>query len=156
MSKRNQPNLDKMELRHCQSCSAEVPHTWHYYRTKSGSRRVQWRCVDCNRNNKKNSKLRKWANLYALTGCECWICGYSKTTDALDFHHLDPTEKSFAISRKKHAYALWRLIEEAIKCALLCSNCHRELHADLFCIWEPSLKNRHQRLKNALRSLRPS
>lgn len=31
-------------------------------------------------------------------GGKCEICGYDKCVDALDFHHLDPSEKEFRIS----------------------------------------------------------
>lgn len=44
---------------------------------------------------------------------------------ALDFHHLDPSQKEHEpakiTSRKK-------LLEEIKKCIVLCSNCHRKLH----------------------------
>lgn len=48
----------------------------------------------------------------------------------LEFHHLDPSGKDFALS----AYAsksLARLKREAAKCIVLCANCHRKEHASL-------------------------
>lgn len=62
-----------------------------------------------------------------MLGGKCIRCGYDKCIDALDLHHRDPNEKDFTLSQK-WTYKLDKLIEEAKKCDLLCSNCHRELH----------------------------
>lgn len=60
-------------------------------------------------------------------GGKCELCGYNKYIGALEFHHKDEKQKSFAISN-----ALTRGIdksrEEAKKCVLICANCHREVH----------------------------
>ena len=61
---------------------------------------------------------------------ECGICHYNKCPAALEFHHLDPNEKEFtfgSLSTRSFSF----LCEEAKKCVLLCSICHREVHADL-------------------------
>lgn len=63
-------------------------------------------------------------------GSKCCICGYSKCIEAFDLHHIDSEDKNFNISSFK--IRNWDIIkEEAKKCVLLCSNCHRELHAGL-------------------------
>ena len=49
---------------------------------------------------------------------------------ALDFHHIDPTKKEFAISKLK-AYSFYKLKPELDKCVLLCKNCHAEYHAGI-------------------------
>jgi hypothetical protein len=36
----------------------------------------------------------------AYKGGECSICGYNKCVAALEFHHLNPSEKDFTISAK--------------------------------------------------------
>ena len=38
---------------------------------------------------RKNTKNRMVA---AMGGC-CQVCGYNKSTNALEFHHIDPKEK---------------------------------------------------------------
>lgn len=63
-------------------------------------------------------------------GGKCEHCGYDKYLGALDFHHCDPSKKDFTIGDKK--YKLKDCIEETKKCILICSNCHRELHAKLW------------------------
>ena len=64
-------------------------------------------------------------------GNKCQLSGYSKYHGALDFHHIDPSEKSFNLSMDQ-LYRSWELItKELDKCVLVCSNCHREIHAGL-------------------------
>lgn len=59
-------------------------------------------------------------------GNKCCICGYTKCTEALEFHHLDPKEKMFSISSNSNKK--WEtLLPEINKCVLLCANCHREV-----------------------------
>jgi len=61
-------------------------------------------------------------------GGKCEICGYDKCIDALEFHHKDPKEKEFTLS-KIMSYAWSRIKKELDKCVLVCSNCHREIHS---------------------------
>lgn len=73
--------------------------------------------------------IKEWALEYK--GNKCCVCGYNKCVDALDFHHLDPSQKEFQLSDRNLSND-WRLVRpELDKCVLLCSNCHRELHAGL-------------------------
>lgn len=46
---------------------------------------------------------------------------------ALEFHHVNRSDKLFAISRKGHTRTLEKAMEETAKCVLLCANCHREV-----------------------------
>jgi hypothetical protein len=60
-------------------------------------------------------------------GGECSECGYNKCPEALDFHHVNPEDKDFALSGRLSKS--WDVIElELQKCKLLCANCHREEH----------------------------
>lgn len=77
---------------------------------------------------KTRVKLRQMAIDY-LGGC-CNICGYSKYVEVLEFHHKDPSTKSFAISANP-TRAWEKTKPELDKCVLLCGNCHRETHAGL-------------------------
>src|SRR5437764_6667606 len=61
-------------------------------------------------------------------GC-CQICGYGRCMEALEFHHLDPTQKDFGISKKGYTRSWEKTKGEIEKCILLCANCHREVHA---------------------------
>lgn len=64
-------------------------------------------------------------------GGKCVICNYNRCVQALEFHHLDPTQKEFSIGDKGHTRSWERVKEELDKCVLLCSNCHKEVHAGL-------------------------
>jgi len=60
-------------------------------------------------------------------GGQCAICKYDGCLEAMDFHHVTEGEKDFTISSRMTS---WKVIEaELRKCALLCSRCHREVHA---------------------------
>jgi hypothetical protein len=59
----------------------------------------------------------------------CRLCGYDRCPAALQFHHLDPGEKSFALSREGVTRSLAEAQAEAAKCVLLCANCHAEIEA---------------------------
>lgn len=64
-------------------------------------------------------------------GGKCQICGYGNCLEALDFHHIHPEEKTFNFN--KGQTKSWDVnIEELKKCVLLCSNCHREVHAGIY------------------------
>lgn len=59
----------------------------------------------------------------------CQKCGYHKSAAALDFHHLDPTQKDTSVARMiSNNYTLDKVYEEIKKCICLCANCHREFH----------------------------
>lgn len=58
----------------------------------------------------------------------CIYCGETELM-CLDFHHRDPEQKEFGISR-----GVLRgkdLLKEIAKCDVVCANCHRKLHAGL-------------------------
>lgn len=75
-------------------------------------------------NTRKCSQARK-AKAVALLGGACVVCGLEDHSAVYDFHHRDPSQKDFAISRGKN----WDIIaEELKKCDLVCSNCHRKIH----------------------------
>lgn len=63
-------------------------------------------------------------------GGKCERCGYDTYLGTLDFHHINQTEKDFTIGNRD--FRLKDCIEESKKCVLLCANCHREIHANLW------------------------
>lgn len=73
------------------------------------------------KNRRRNIKLR----LVEMNGGKCNICGYNKCLAALEFHHKNPKEKEFHISRNR---SFAETLMESKKCILVCSNCHHELH----------------------------
>jgi hypothetical protein len=65
----------------------------------------------------------------AYKGGACEQCGYGRRIDAFDFHHRDPAEKDFTMSDGGLTRSWEKVKAELDKCALLCANCHREIHA---------------------------
>jgi hypothetical protein len=62
-------------------------------------------------------------------GGSCILCGYDRYVGALQFHHVDASEKEFGLSSRGLTRSLERLRAEARKCVLLCGNCHAEVEA---------------------------
>jgi 5-methylcytosine-specific restriction endonuclease McrA len=78
-------------------------------------------------------KRRKVVRLKAIAykGGRCQLCGYDRCPEALEFHHLVDGEKDFGVSSRGYTRSWDRVKEEVDKCALLCANCHREVHAGI-------------------------
>lgn len=110
---------------HCSSCNQDLPAD-----SFSWGRKRYPHCKECRRLKSIESRQQiKQKAVDSKGGC-CQICGYSKTTYALHFHHLDPKEKDFNITG--HGYQQWNQIEtELKKCVLLCTRCHSEAHEGL-------------------------
>ena len=79
------------------------------------------------------ARRRRMLRLRAIQykGGKCSNCGYNRCIAALDFYHLDPTQKEFGISMDGITRSWIRIQSELDKCVLVCSNCHREIHAKI-------------------------
>jgi transposase len=86
-----------------------------------------FRCQRCRIEAVERRRRRVKEILVAEAGGACVLCGYSRNLAALHFHHLDPSEKSFAVAGAGIARALERSRAEAAKCVLLCATCHAEV-----------------------------
>ena len=88
-----------------------------------------YRCSRCRSDavSRRRRKLKQM--LVEEAGGRCRLCGYEACLSALEFHHLLPEEKRFAMSHRGVARSIERARAEAEKCVLLCSNCHAEVEA---------------------------
>jgi hypothetical protein len=86
-------------------------------------------CYDCMPAGHQLRRSEFIQKIKQARGNKCQRCGYSRCSAALEFHHLDPAKKEFTISNAN--FKLKDALRETKKCILLCSNCHRELHAQL-------------------------
>lgn len=84
---------------------------------------------------KKDFNYQPWRGierkleLIKFFNSECKICGYKRNLSALEFHHINPSEKEFTLDSRHLSGRKWEtLIEESKKCILLCANCHRQHH----------------------------
>ena len=77
-------------------------------------------------------KLTRKANkekAIELLGGKCSRCDGTFHPAAMDFHHRDQDKKEKSVATMWHNK--WEVIvEEIIKCELLCANCHRVEHFD--------------------------
>ncbi len=94
------------------------------YDKKKGHRRFV-----CNSCKTVGFAISKKKRAIEYKGGECVKCGYKKYYGALEFHHTDPSKKDFQISTNL-SKAWEKLKKELDKCILVCSNCHREIHAE--------------------------
>lgn len=91
--------------------------------------RGYYRCTQCRSAAVSRRRRRIKATLVGEMGGACQLCGYSRCMAALEFHHLDPAEKTFAVGQYGISRSLEKAREEARKCVPLCSNCHAEVEA---------------------------
>lgn len=90
-------------------------------------------CKACNNLNVTTRQREFKQKCINYKGGSCIYCGYNSCLAALEFHHIDPTQKDFEISNIK--YTSWDknkdiIIPELDKCELVCSNCHKAIHFD--------------------------
>lgn len=96
-----------------------------------------------NRRVKRRAKSRERVSLLVeMLGGKCCVCGLIDHSVVYDFHHTDPSQKEFAISRAIGNISWERTVAECEKCILLCAICHRKLHCGLVGLDEIKQLNR--------------
>jgi len=126
---RSKNTRDIPTSKRCPRCTEELPEE-AFGRRKGSHRngRLMPYCKRCTAQEGIERQRRLKQLCVTYKGGQCCRCGYSKSLAALDFHHRDPTQKDFSISR--YGLTSWsaQLQSELDKCELLCANCHREAH----------------------------
>ncbi len=90
----------------------------------------RWACKRCVGEAVTRRKQKLKRILVEEAGGCCAVCGYDRCVINLTFHHIDPTQKSFAMTMAVgRSIAAFRA--EAKKCVLVCANCHGEIEAGL-------------------------
>ncbi len=87
------------------------------------------RCKKCRAEAVSRRRRRVKQMLVDEAGGKCELCGYSKSLCALEFHHRDPSTKTFGIAYRGITRGIDTVRKEAEKCVLLCANCHAEVEA---------------------------
>ena len=83
--------------------------------------------LKCHMNNKA-----AWMEEIKKRGMDrCFLCGYNKCFAAIDFHHIDPSDKEIRISAVIRMVPTEKRKAELDKCVALCANCHRETHVNM-------------------------
>lgn len=129
------PHHKKLQEKECLICKKRfIP--------KSAAANLRTCCYNCMPEGIQLTRGGFLAKIKEVRGGQCIRCGYNKCFKALEFHHLDPTQKDFTISNDH--FKLKEAIEESKKCILLCSNCHKEFHAGLWSLDELNLKEKEE------------
>lgn len=118
-------------MKTCTKCRLTKPLSEFYRdRSKNGYRPY---CRICDKTRIVLIQHRFKEKMVFYKGGSCMKCGYAKNIAALDFHHRDPRQKSFAVGKFRSLRGrTWKEIaRELDKCDLLCANCHREEHNPL-------------------------
>ena len=92
--------------------------------------RGYYRCAKCRSENVSKRRRKLKQTLVEYKGGKCEKCGYDKCIDALEFHHIDPTQKDKNFGNIK--IRKWEdQKKELDKCICVCANCHIEIHSEL-------------------------
>lgn len=133
-------------LKACSGCNTVKPVTeFHKHRQRG----YQAQCKAC----RKEQSRRSYAadpssyarrNAEYRDGIRDWLrqfketlrCSRCDTTDSrvLEFHHRNPSEKSFNIGDvTRRGVSIARIRAEILKCDVMCANCHRIVEWELRC-----------------------
>ena len=74
----------------------------------------------------RRKEFKEWYINYK-SNLKCSKCGFSHPA-ALDFHHIDPTQKEFTLGASGKDVSKEKFLKEVDKCIVLCANCHRIHH----------------------------
>ena len=116
-------------MKKCRKCGSVKSELDFYKRTQSYDG-LDYLCKNCrkqiNRQHYKQYHFTDNKEFIETLKTNCIKCGEDRKW-VIEFHHIEPSEKSFIISncgtRSKSS-----LLKEAAKCICLCANCHKELH----------------------------
>lgn len=114
----------------CSKCKIEKDES-EFYSNKRTPDGLDYYCKGCRRGSSGSSEsswkyIEDAKNFVESLKTECCKCGEDRPW-VIQFHHVDPKNKSFTISNHgtRSRSSIWK---EASKCVCLCSNCHDEFH----------------------------
>jgi hypothetical protein len=103
------------------------------YKNKEDQAKAQARHYEKNKQyyidkaSEQKKKSKKWMHEYR-SQLKCEYCDENHPA-CLDFHHVNPKEKSFSVGEGlARGRSINSLLKEIQKCIVLCANCHRKLH----------------------------
>lgn len=125
-----------IQMKRCMKCKLEKPESNFYHNAKMDDC-LDFYCKSCrNEQTKRYAKKNNYVYVkgYAQQKKEiveslkspCEKCGEQRLY-LIQFHHVDPKEKSFIISTH-YSKSMLSILNEIGKCVCLCSNCHDEFH----------------------------
>ena len=124
----------------CSKCKVEKPNS-EFYKRNDRSYGLTSMCKTCNQTDRVERQHNFKQQCVDYKGGECQCCGYNDCNSALDFHHVDPKTKKFGIGKCRKTKMTQKILDELDKCILVCSNCHREIHAGYRDITKENISN---------------
>jgi transposase len=118
----------------CSKCKTVKPlDDFYNMMTKNRTHEKSGYCKKCS-NNYHTERVRKVKiKMIEYKGGECERCELpleKSHYSVFDFHHIDPDTKD--PNFKKIKFQKWEFIKQELdKCKLVCSNCHRIIHAEI-------------------------
>jgi hypothetical protein len=132
-----------MNTKICYKCKQEKPVS-DYHKCKPSKDGLQRKCKSCNiaytlafhkrtgRTKQNNLRANEYRQLFTAivetikSEIGCQFCD-EKDGCCLDCHHI--SDKEVEISELCAKKSKTKIIEELAKCIIVCSNCHRKIHA---------------------------
>lgn len=118
------------ECKDCRNARTRVHHKKHY----AESKHLHKASVKKYKNGRKQ-RFQEWKRTLS-----CILCG-EPSSCCLDFHHVNPEEKEIAINKAVEHWSWDRIMKEINKCVVVCSNCHRKIHAGEITLVTPDESN---------------
>lgn len=134
----------------CSKCRQEKPEN-EFTRDKSTRTGFCWWCKACNATRAKDTTTPEYAARKRASAARyqtnkrlldvwksergCCMCPEREPV-CLDLHHVDPCQKEMNVSSVIARRTWDRVLVEINKCVVVCSNCHRKLHAGIVTLIE--------------------
>jgi len=123
-----------VEFRECSRCKT-IFELNQFYRKGPNKSSYRPECKKCFNMIGIESQRKRKIEAVEYKGGKCCNCGYDRYFGALEFHHINPLEKDFNLSKTKYTcYSLEKIKAELDKCICVCANCHREIHNGILSI----------------------
>lgn len=135
----------RAQMKNCPNCNLDKPLS-EFSKSKRTKDGHDYRCKLCQNASNKSWMARNWekkiqqqgerrralseqlSSYKAERGCTC--CTEDDPV-CLELHHLDPTQKEINPADMAGSGWSWeRMLTEIEKCVILCSNCHKKVHAN--------------------------
>jgi hypothetical protein len=120
---------DRKSPQFCRECGVKNERNPMFGKTPwNKNKKSDFNRKEYNRNYVNQLRWDKKKKLIHIMGNQCWKCGDKNLPICVwQWHHLDPNLKVKALSQM--LVKSWEnLLDEAKKCVLVCSNCHKILH----------------------------
>lgn len=114
------------DVKLCKRCGLSK-NSGEFYRRRNGNDLSPY-CKLCSKSQATERQRGLKLKAIEYLGGKCYVCGYDKCPAALEFHHRNPEQKDFEISKTNLTAWNSQITDELDKCVLLCANCHRETH----------------------------